>query len=210
MSDERQKLLDAHEAHCGGRDIRQWKDPRKAIAPPFENDDLAYSISGAWHATKILRCLNLPLAKLSKMRLIDVGCGTGKVTRILAMFARSADGWDPQPECIEAARAETARCMIASSGWPPAFHEDLPAETYDLIVCTDVVPGLGLAAASKICDTFSRLAAPGARLVANVRNFREPTISAMLKPCGFQQARPFPPGETAILANLCLYLWVHE
>lgn len=205
----RKTLLDAHETHYGGRDILNWTDPRSVITPKMEHDDMAYSISGMFQAATILCGLDLPLSELATMTLCDVGCGTGKVTRALQMFVRRAVGWDPKPECIAAARAETARCPLKSARWPPLFCDELPDEAYDLIVCTDVMPGLGLRKADAICETFGRLAAPGALLVANIRNFREPTITAMLTERGFSLVGPIRPCNPDALACYGFYLWSH-
>jgi len=206
--DERKQLLDAHEAHYGGRDITAWKDPRKVIAPNTERDDMAYALAGVWQAATILRILDMRPSELSKLSLMDLGCGTGKVTRPLQMFVGAAEGWDVKPECIELARQETARCPFRGERWPPEFYDLLPDKPYDIVTCTDVIPGLGLIAVAQLCGIVGRLSQPGTRFVANVLNFREQTISLMLAEYGFRLARPKVTREP--LNRQGFYLWVRE
>ena len=185
MPDDRQRLLDEHESHYGGLDILRWGEPRVTIAPQTKGDDLAYSLAGMWQASAIIRTLDMRPSELARLTLFDVGCGTGKVTRAMAPFTKSADGWDPYPKCVEVARAETARCPFVTV-YPVMFHEVLPTGTYGLIICTDVVPSLDRVKLDRICDQFGCLARKGTKLVVNVQRFREPLISRTLKLVGFR------------------------
>ena len=206
--DERKRLLDAHEAHYGGRNIIAWAEPRKMIAPKAALHDLVYATGGAWQAAEILRLLNERPSELSKLSLMDLGCGTGKVTRPLQMFVGAAEGWDVKPECVDLARQETARCPFHGERWPPEFYDLLPDKPYDIVTCTDVIPGLGLIAVAQLCGIVGRLSQLGTRFVANILNFREQTISLMLAEYGFRLARPKVTREP--LNRQGFYLWVRE
>jgi len=199
------RLMQEHEAHYGARPDPNWPNPRAVIAPDLKDNDLAYSIAGAWHAAAIIRGLDLRPSDLAKLTLMDVGCGTGKLTRILHMFVQRADGYDPVPQCVDAAREETARCTIRADRWPPRFYYAPPNRTYDILVCADVLPGLGLARTRELCDTFARLSVPGTMLAANVLAFRQPTISKILARRAFDFTRCLT--APANLAALGLYLW---
>ena len=203
MESERERLLREHEAHYGNRDILAWTDPRKVIAPNGERDDLTYGMAGALQASVILRVLNMPPRDLAKLSLIDVGCGTGKVTRVLRLFVNGADGYDPKPQCIEAARAEAARCAWQPT--PPSYYNAIPDRTYDIIICTDVIPGLGMVGLAQLCGTFRELSKAGTRLVANVRNFREPIITCLLEQLGLRREAVMANADN--LPALGMYSW---
>jgi 2-polyprenyl-3-methyl-5-hydroxy-6-metoxy-1,4-benzoquinol methylase len=50
-------------------------------------------------------------APLRGARVLDVGCGDGRLTRRIARFSRSVAGIDPDPDQISRARAFTSRLL---------------------------------------------------------------------------------------------------
>jgi ubiquinone/menaquinone biosynthesis C-methylase UbiE len=74
---------------------------------------------------------------LAGKRVVDVGCGTGRLTAFAARHARYVYAFDPSPESIEEARSAVAaadreRVRFAVHG---AEALDVPRERFDLALC---------------------------------------------------------------------------
>ena len=72
--------------------------------------------------------------------LLDYGCGTFSVGRLLADSVHSVDGYDPCPEYIEHAQSVTAHLKNVNF-----FTErnSIPPKTYDMIVVNSVIQYMG-------------------------------------------------------------------
>jgi cyclopropane fatty-acyl-phospholipid synthase-like methyltransferase len=60
-------------------------------------------------------------------RLLDVGCGPGSLTLLLASKFDEAIGLDADPDMIDEARRMAAQTGIPNARWVPMRAEDLPA-----------------------------------------------------------------------------------
>jgi SAM-dependent methyltransferase len=99
------------------------------------------------------------------IRIVDVGCGTGEITRRLAALypAAEVEGIDILDGNLALARAEggpdAARIRYRVGD---AFHLDLADRSVDLLVCrhmSQAVPGF-----PRVLAEFTRVLAPGGRL----------------------------------------------
>jgi 2-polyprenyl-3-methyl-5-hydroxy-6-metoxy-1,4-benzoquinol methylase len=79
-------------------DAPRWSEPRKAIATGL--NDIQYAIHGGLIAVEVLRALNEPWDVLSKSTLLDFGCGTGRIARVLTKAFARVDGYDPSLQAI--------------------------------------------------------------------------------------------------------------
>jgi ubiquinone/menaquinone biosynthesis C-methylase UbiE len=77
------------------------------------------------------------LVELDGKRVLEVGCGTGRLTRVLASRAASVYAIDPSPEWVaeaEASLADDVRDRVRF-----AVHDaqalDLPRRRFDLALC---------------------------------------------------------------------------
>jgi SAM-dependent methyltransferase len=61
-------------------------------------------------------------------RVLDVGCGPGSLTLLLAARVAVAVGVDADPDMIEAARAAADRAGVANAEWRVMRAEELPAD----------------------------------------------------------------------------------
>lgn len=178
-----EKWLEWHEFHTR-ISARGWKKGRKAIAAPYVNDDLAYATAGIWFAAKIIRVLNLLPENVKRMRMLDYGCGTGKVTRALSYFFGSTVGFDPVEECISVARKETARCADLTGLGQLAFTSSMDfagaKKSFDVVVSTDVLPTIPMDDCRTACGRIGTILKDGGLLVANHANYQSDFIAAEL------------------------------
>jgi ubiquinone/menaquinone biosynthesis C-methylase UbiE len=70
-------------------------------------------------------------------RLLDLGCGTGRVSLPIAHHFAEVVGLDPEPAMIEAGRREAARLGVGHMRWMVGAAEtfEAPAASFDLVTC---------------------------------------------------------------------------
>lgn len=70
---------------------------------------------------------------------IDVGCGAGRYTRVLARFTGEVQGYDVSAGLVTQAREASAAAEVGNIRFNCAAIEDLrPVETFDLVACLGV------------------------------------------------------------------------
>jgi ubiquinone/menaquinone biosynthesis C-methylase UbiE len=74
---------------------------------------------------------------LDDKRVLEVGCGTGRLTRFLAVRAREVYAFDPKPEAVAEARSSLAEdlCRRVQFAVHDAEALDLPRRRFDLALC---------------------------------------------------------------------------
>jgi SAM-dependent methyltransferase len=109
---------------------------------------------------------------------LDVGCGSGRITRALATRVRSVAGVDVSIAMLERARAacaghENVRFHMAAGTDLGAF----PDGSFDLVTAVDVVPYvemLGPAATERLLSETARVLKGGGSLLAFNWSYRKP------------------------------------
>jgi SAM-dependent methyltransferase len=94
--------------------------------------------------------------------LVDVGCGSGRLTRVAARRARRALGVDLSRRMIESARSRTPPDAAIDYRVSDVMTEELPEAPFDVVLAVNMVHHAPLA------DVVTRLAgltAPGGRLL---------------------------------------------
>lgn len=75
-------------------------------------------------------------------RVLDVGCGNGALSGVLAADGYHVTGVDLSPEGIDIARSEYPSCRFEVSSANESILTQLRAEPFDLVVSTEVVEHL--------------------------------------------------------------------
>jgi SAM-dependent methyltransferase len=94
----------------------------------FTAEYLEHTRRGMWEETAALA----PLSLDSRERVLDVGCGTGELTRVLDRETPGeVIGADADTGLLEAARDQTGLPLVAAD----ATRLPFPDDTFDLVVC---------------------------------------------------------------------------
>ncbi len=128
----------------------QWDETLYAGAAPY------YGVGRMPYPGEVANALRSELGLDGTGRLLDVGCGPGPLTLLLAPLFGSATGVDGSAGMIAAARARARRAGVANVDWLLMRAEDIP-------------PGLGRFRVVTFAQSFHWLDRPRvARLVAGV------------------------------------------
>lgn len=141
-----------------------WTSPRKTIATRFQHDDLGYATHGAMLAMEVVRRLDLKPSEAKKLKLLDYGCGTGRVARVLSGLFGRVIGYDPVVQCIHEAIDE-------QRGMP--FHnlimtntiDSIRDEKFDVVVSINVMEHLDVSAQCRMLENIRTVAVPKARFL---------------------------------------------
>ena len=103
----------------------------------FSADYLRRTRAGLWASRDALAALDLP----SREHVLDVGCGTGELTRVLAEEAGddcTVVGADADPSLLRVARAETGLPVVAGD----ALRLPVREGAFDLVTCQALLVNL--------------------------------------------------------------------
>jgi SAM-dependent methyltransferase len=124
----------------------------------------AYEVLGDAGYERLMRAFERCVGPKPGQRCIDMGCGTGAVTRRLRRFGLELEGMDLSPAAIEIAR-RSAQSERYSCG--DVMASGLPDACCDIIVYSGVLHHFPTAAdRAKVLDEGFRLLVPGGKLFA--------------------------------------------
>ena len=111
----------------------------------------------------------LALAKLEAGRVVDVGCGTGRLTIMLANAGLDVTGVDPNPAFINIAYAKPGTDRVA---WIRGTAADLPDQAFDTALMTSHVAQVFLTNAdwADVLSDLKRCLRPGGLLAFDTRD----------------------------------------
>jgi 2-polyprenyl-3-methyl-5-hydroxy-6-metoxy-1,4-benzoquinol methylase len=123
-----------------------------------------------WHAEKE-RIIRRYAAPKPGDKVLDVGCGSGVVTDLLASLGAQATGIDANAEAIAYATRTFVRPTLH---FRQGLVEDLPdaAGTFDAIYCLEVIEHLFENQVVNLMARCARLLRPGGRLLLTTPNYR--------------------------------------
>ena len=145
-------------------DLDHWRNPRKAIATKYERDDLGYATHGACMAMQVIRELDLRPSEAAQRSILDYGCGTGRVSRVLAGYFGEVVGFDPVVECIQTG-VEENRGMPFRNLILTSMFSAVEGSKFDFICSVNVMEHLGGLDQRIMLSRIQRMAKPGASLV---------------------------------------------
>lgn len=138
-----------------------WKNPRQTIATRHKNDDIAYATHGAMVAMECVRRLAIPPSRAAGMHLLDYGCGTGRMARVLTGYFGRVTAFDPVKECISVGKYE---CSIPIHNIVYTDQVD-HLTSYDVVVSVNVMEHLKTTDQRVMLGTIKRVAKPGTTLL---------------------------------------------
>ncbi|HRA46808.1 MAG TPA: class I SAM-dependent methyltransferase [Thermomicrobiales bacterium] len=139
------------------------------------------------------------LPRNESFRLLDAGCGTGQMTKLLEKYG-DAVGLELAPEAIAFARKRGVQNIVQGSITDPPF----PAGSFDLVLSLDVIEHVDNDV--QILESLFEIVKPGGHLIVTVpafqslwsqhdeinqhkRRYRVPQLRKMIENAGFQTTK---------------------
>ncbi len=140
-----------------GARIATWDAEAATYDEPADHGLADPDVREAWRRL-LLAAIPPPPA-----RVVELGCGTGTLSQLLAEEGYRVDGLDFAPEMVTRARAKLAGFTGATVEQGDAAEPTLPAAAYDVVLSRHVLWAMPDPAAA--LRRWVRLLAPGGRLV---------------------------------------------
>ncbi len=151
--------------------LNHWDNPRATIANRYEHDDASYFTHGAMVAAEVIGRLHIAREKAKGMRLVDYGCGTGRIARVLCAHFGHVIAYDPNETCIAKAKVE---CGVPISNI--TYTDELPSTSPPIhgAVSVNVMEHLDEARQRIMMQNLFNLVVPGGPILLwyNIYNNR--------------------------------------
>lgn len=136
-----------------------------------------------------LQCL-VRLGLSREQRVLDYGCGTGSLTRLLVGRCDAVSGYDPSALSLEQARQVAARASFH------AEEREIPESAFDLVVLSGVLHHVPPAERARVLETVASKLCIGGRVVIFEHNPYNPLTVKAVQDCPFDDdAILLAPGE---------------
>lgn len=124
---------------------KDWRYPRDTIAQAYKDNDYGYVFHAGMLFVEFLFALGSPVKDLKSAKILDYGCGTGRVSRFLALTGAKVVGYDPTTECIAESQVEASK-VPPTSLTPLKFTSDFAEvdSDFDIVVCINVLAHLSV------------------------------------------------------------------
>jgi ubiquinone/menaquinone biosynthesis C-methylase UbiE len=179
-------------AAAGGWETWSWDESLFAgAAGYYEQGRLPYApgLAGVFARTLSLN---------GRGRLLDVGCGPGKVTLQLAPLFEAAVGLDPDQEMLACAFQAAARQGVGNVSWVRKRAEDLPADLGSFRAVT-FAASFHWMERPRVASAVARMLDPGGAVVqVDAPGYRADELAAEAR----QGSLPFPPPPDEALDQL--------
>lgn len=123
---------------------KNWRSPRRSISTSYFENDYGYVLHAAMKFMEFLFITRMSVDALRGKRILDYGCGTGVMARILALTGAHVVGYDPTSECIAQGLVIEKKKAPPTSLTPKLLTSDLEkiGDNFDIVVCISVLPHL--------------------------------------------------------------------
>lgn len=120
---------------------RDWRYPRATIAQSYENNDYGYVMHAGMLFMEFLFASNISIKELRSKKILDYGCGTGRVSRFIALTGAYVVGYDPTPECVQEGLEVEAKKAPPTSLAPKLLTSNLSLidKDFDIVICINVL-----------------------------------------------------------------------
>lgn len=122
-------------------DPKDWRYPRLTIAQAYRDNDYGYVMHAGMLFMEFLFASGLHPNDLRGKKLLDYGCGTGRVARFLALTGARVYGYDPTPECIAEGLVVEEKKAPPTSLAPKLLTSDFSQvdRDFDIVICINVL-----------------------------------------------------------------------
>ncbi len=172
------------------------RDPLAAVltfdAPPEVNR--AYD---AWERTTLLRLLKRPLRGKT---VLDIGCGTGRLSLMLAQRRATVTGLDVSPAMLDFCAAEAKRRRLRNRLeliCAPAHNIPCPSRKFDIVVCFGLLEHLPESKRRACLAEAARVLSYRGRLYLVVNNGNNPFLKRK-----YRTSKRAPQGRHVSLVGL--------
>ena len=123
---------------------RNWKNPRSSIAQKYQDNDYGYVMHAGMLFVEFLSASGYDISDLKGKKILDYGCGTGRVARFLALTGAHVVGYDPTPECITEGLVIESKKAPPTSLAPKSLTSNFSniGENFDIVLCINVLSHL--------------------------------------------------------------------
>jgi len=160
--------------------LDHWSMPRAKIG--FDLTDAQYFFEGMANAVSVMKALALPFEKMAASSILDFGCGTGRTSRPLSLFFRRVVGYDPQADCIAAAKSECPPFGLCreTKFKNLAYMSEAPDESFDFACSIGVFEHLKEEDCEKALRLLHSLMKNESWAVLRVPAFGSPAVERIL------------------------------
>ena len=120
--------------------LTHWVNPRATIASTFQHNDIEYATHGAVTALKMIQDMGYTFEQLKTMTVLDYGCGTGRMSRVLTPLFKHVYAYDPVHECIKEGLKECSGMKFPNLTM--AYDWNMIPEDIDIAISVSVIEHL--------------------------------------------------------------------
>lgn len=122
---------------------RDWRYPRDTIAQAYKDNDYGYVFHAVMLFVEFLFASGMTAKELGRTKILDYGCGTGRVSRLLSLTGARVVGYDPTEECIVESEVEGKKAA-PTSRTPEKFTSNFSdvGNDFDIAICINVLAHL--------------------------------------------------------------------
>jgi len=135
---------------------RDWTRPRSSIAQRYQDNDYGYVMHAGMLFVEFLSASRLSVTDLRGKKILDYGCGTGRVARFLSLTGAYVVGYDPTPECITEGLVFESQKAPPTSLTPKLLTSDFSQvdKNFDIVLCINVLGHLPKEAQDQAIDNM--------------------------------------------------------